>query len=48
MRTAGGPIPADVAKAADCELLVAATVDRFGAIDILVNDAALFRCSAAD
>lgn len=36
------PIAADVAKAEDCELLVAATVDRFGAIDILVNDAALF------
>jgi NAD(P)-dependent dehydrogenase (short-subunit alcohol dehydrogenase family) len=36
------PILADVAKAEECELLVAATVDRFGAVDILVNDAALF------
>jgi NAD(P)-dependent dehydrogenase (short-subunit alcohol dehydrogenase family) len=36
------PIQADVAKAEDCELLVAGTVERFGAVDILVNDAALF------
>ena len=36
------PVQADVAKAEDCELLVAATVERFGAVDILVNDAALF------
>ena len=36
------PIPADVAKAADCELLIATTVDRLGAVDILVNNAALF------
>jgi NAD(P)-dependent dehydrogenase (short-subunit alcohol dehydrogenase family) len=36
------PIPADVAKEGDCERLISATVDRFGAVDILVNDAALF------
>jgi 3-oxoacyl-[acyl-carrier protein] reductase len=36
------PVQADVAKAEDCERLVAATVERFGAVDILVNDAALF------
>ena len=35
-------IPADVAEAGDCERLVATTVDQFGAVDILVNDAALF------
>jgi NAD(P)-dependent dehydrogenase (short-subunit alcohol dehydrogenase family) len=35
-------VPADVAEAADCERLVAETVRRFGAIDILVNNAALF------
>jgi NAD(P)-dependent dehydrogenase (short-subunit alcohol dehydrogenase family) len=35
-------VAADVAQAADCEHLVAATVDRFGAVDILVNNAALF------
>ena len=42
------PVPADVAKAEDCERLIAATVERFGAVDILVNNAALFACSAAD
>ncbi len=36
------PVQADIAKAGDCELLVSATVDRFGAVDILINDAALF------
>jgi 3-oxoacyl-[acyl-carrier protein] reductase len=36
------PIPADVADAADCERLIATTVDRLGAVDILVNNAALF------
>jgi NAD(P)-dependent dehydrogenase (short-subunit alcohol dehydrogenase family) len=36
------PIAADVADAADCERLVATTVDRLGAINILVNNAALF------
>ncbi len=35
-------IPVDVAEAEDCELLIAATVERLGAIDILVNNAALF------
>jgi NAD(P)-dependent dehydrogenase (short-subunit alcohol dehydrogenase family) len=36
------PVPADVADAADCERLIAATVDKLGAVDILVNNAALF------
>ena len=36
------PVPADVAEAADCERLITETVRRFGAIDILVNNAALF------
>jgi NAD(P)-dependent dehydrogenase (short-subunit alcohol dehydrogenase family) len=36
------PIAADVAEAADCELLVAAAVDKLGAVDILVNNAAHF------
>jgi NAD(P)-dependent dehydrogenase (short-subunit alcohol dehydrogenase family) len=35
-------VPADVAEAADCERLIATTVERFGAVDILVNNAALF------
>ena len=35
-------VEADVAKPADCERIVAATVDRFGAVDILVNNAAHF------
>jgi NAD(P)-dependent dehydrogenase (short-subunit alcohol dehydrogenase family) len=35
-------VPADVAEADDCERLIAATVERFGALDILVNNAALF------
>jgi NAD(P)-dependent dehydrogenase (short-subunit alcohol dehydrogenase family) len=35
-------VPADVAEAADCERLVGTTVDKLGAIDILVNNAALF------
>ncbi len=34
--------PADVAEAADCERMIATAVDRFGAVDILVNNAALF------
>ncbi len=42
----GGPpvlaVPADVAEPADCEGMIAATVDRLGAVDILVNNAALF------
>jgi NAD(P)-dependent dehydrogenase (short-subunit alcohol dehydrogenase family) len=36
------PVSADVAEAADCERLIATTVDKLGAVDILVNDAALF------
>ena len=36
------PIMADVAEAADCERLIATTVDKLGAVDILVNNAALF------
>ncbi len=35
-------IPADVGVPADCERIVAATVERFGALDILVNNAARF------
>ena len=35
-------VRADVAEAADCEQLIAATVDRFGAIEILINNAAVF------
>ncbi|HZZ62119.1 MAG TPA: glucose 1-dehydrogenase [Roseiarcus sp.] len=35
-------VPADVANPADCERIVAATIERFGALDILVNNAALF------
>jgi 3-oxoacyl-[acyl-carrier protein] reductase len=35
-------VPADVAEPADCEGMIATTVDRFGAVDILVNNAALF------
>jgi 3-oxoacyl-[acyl-carrier protein] reductase len=36
------PIEADVARPQDCERMVAAAVDRFGAVDILVNNAAAF------
>jgi NAD(P)-dependent dehydrogenase (short-subunit alcohol dehydrogenase family) len=36
------PIPADVAEPADCEHLIKTTVDKLGAVDILVNNAALF------
>ncbi len=35
-------IRADVAEAVDCERMIVATVDRFGAVDILVNNAAVF------
>ncbi len=35
-------IAADVAKAPDCERIVAATLDRFGALDVLINNAAHF------
>ncbi len=41
----GGPVlavRADVGVAADCERIVAATVERFGAADILINNAAHF------
>ncbi len=36
------PVVTDVAKAADCEHLIAATLEQVGAVDILVNNAALF------
>ncbi len=39
------PVVADVADARDCERMVAAGVDRFGAVDILVNNAAAFAVS---
>src|SRR6185295_17736236 len=42
--TAGGAalaIPTDVGRRAEVEALVAATVDAFGQIDILVNNAAI-------
>ena len=35
-------VAADVAEAADCERMIAATVESLGAVDILVNNAALF------
>ena len=35
-------VPADVGVAQDCERIVAATVERFGAADMLVNNAAYF------
>jgi NAD(P)-dependent dehydrogenase (short-subunit alcohol dehydrogenase family) len=35
-------VAADVAEPRDCERMVAAAVERFGAVDILVNNAALF------
>jgi NAD(P)-dependent dehydrogenase (short-subunit alcohol dehydrogenase family) len=35
-------VAADVAEARDCERMVASAVERFGAVDILVNNAALF------
>jgi len=35
-------IPADVANPVDCERIVARTIERFGAVEILVNNAALF------
>jgi NAD(P)-dependent dehydrogenase (short-subunit alcohol dehydrogenase family) len=36
------PVVADVAEAADCARLIATTVDKLGAVDVLVNNAALF------
>jgi NAD(P)-dependent dehydrogenase (short-subunit alcohol dehydrogenase family) len=35
-------IPADMANPDDCERIIAAAVERFGSVDILVNNAALF------
>lgn len=35
-------VAADVSKAADCEKLVAATVDSFGRVDVLVNMASVY------
>jgi len=35
-------VAADVADPVDCERIVAATIERFGALDVLVNNAALF------
>jgi NAD(P)-dependent dehydrogenase (short-subunit alcohol dehydrogenase family) len=35
-------LPADVALFGDCERMIAATVERLGSLDILVNNAALF------
>jgi 3-oxoacyl-[acyl-carrier protein] reductase len=35
-------VPADVANPADCERIIGATIERFGAADILVNNAAHF------
>jgi NAD(P)-dependent dehydrogenase (short-subunit alcohol dehydrogenase family) len=36
------PIIADVAEGGDCERLITTTIDKLGAVDILVNNAALF------
>ena len=36
-------VPGDVRRVTDAEALVAATVERFGRLDILVNDAGIFR-----
>jgi NAD(P)-dependent dehydrogenase (short-subunit alcohol dehydrogenase family) len=38
-------IAADVAQPQECERMVAAAVDRFGAVDILVNNATYFAAS---
>ncbi|MFS4109352.1 SDR family NAD(P)-dependent oxidoreductase [Streptomyces sp. PD-S100-1] len=35
--------PADVSRATDAEALAAATVDRFGSLDVAVNNAGIFR-----
>ena len=35
-------VPADVAEPADCERVIATAIEKFGAVDILVNNAALF------
>jgi len=36
------PIAADVARVADCEAMVAATIARFGRLDLLVNSAGIW------
>ena len=38
-------VAADVAEPLDCERMVSAALDRFGALDILVNNAAYFAAS---
>jgi NAD(P)-dependent dehydrogenase (short-subunit alcohol dehydrogenase family) len=42
-RATGGadllPLAADVSRAADCEAVVAATVEQFGGVDVLLNNA---------
>ncbi|MGW4272558.1 SDR family NAD(P)-dependent oxidoreductase [Streptomyces seoulensis] len=40
-------VTADVSRAADAEALVAAAVDRFGSLDVAVNNAGIFRGGAA-
>jgi len=42
------PVACDVADDADCERLVAATVERFGRIDVLVNNAGISNTMAAE
>lgn len=39
----GFVVTADVSKPADCEAMIRAVVDRFGGLDILVNNAAITR-----
>ena len=41
------PLSADVSQAAACEAVVAATVQQFGGVDILLNNACR-QCVAAD
>ncbi len=36
------PVPADVAQEADCERLIAKTIETFGRLDILVNNAGIY------
>ena len=46
IRAAGGEaqsLPADVSQAADAERLVAGAVEHFGGLDVLVNNAGVFR-----
>ncbi|WP_283132805.1 SDR family NAD(P)-dependent oxidoreductase [Rhizohabitans arisaemae] len=38
-------VPCDVAKARDCERVVATAVDRFGGLDVLFNNAGIIRRS---